>query len=170
MPSLIPPPPPPSLNGNAAIAAVVAVLKTVPAAGPNVYSTIRYARSDDEFNAMALDNTTAGSPIVHTWQVTRESTRGSDIFMQTGKATHAVVAVGYRGFEDTTTEPLWQAELDAIAYALFPYAGRHLQAEGEDVYFDWSGPPQIEGVKLVFYRNALCHTARILMPVEELIP
>ena len=160
------------MNGSAAIAAAFSIVKAVAGVGPNIYDSLRYTNEqtvEGKFGQLFLDRTTdPDNPRIHTWMVTRESVRGADVFMQTGKATHAVVAVGYFGFVDGATEKLWQEEVDNVAAAFFPYAGRHLQSEGNDVQFDWSGPPQIEGIRIVWFGPFLCHTARIVVPVEEL--
>lgn len=156
------------MSASNAIAALTAVLKGLPVTGPNVYDQVRYAREDGVFDNLFLDSATnPQAPFIHTWMVTREGTRGVDKVMQAAAATHQVVATGFRGFQDNISEPLWQAELDAIFATLIPYAGRHLQTEGNDQYMDWSGPPVIEGVKQVWFGKYLCHTARVVFPVEE---
>lgn len=176
------------MSGKNAIAAMTEVLRGVAVTGPNVYDQIRYTREPDDFNARFLDVTDPQNPVVHTWMVTREGTRGADQCMQAAKATHQIVATGFRAFQDNVSEPAWQDELDAIFAALIPYVGRHGQAvltddggtviftDGGDSiassggaveYFDWSGPPVIEGIKLAFFGTVLCHTARVIMPFEE---
>lgn len=176
------------MSGRNAVVALTDVLRALPATGPNVYDQIRYAREDGAFDTLFLDQTVPATPFVHTWMVTREGTRGADLTMQAAKATHTVVATGFRSFEDNISEALWQAELDTIFGALIGYIGRHEQAAvltndagvvitddgGAAIttldgvtYFDWSGPPVIEGVKLVFFGKYLCHTARLIMPFEE---
>jgi hypothetical protein len=152
------------VNSQKAIDAVYAILETVPSAGPLLYAQLRFTNQDVQFDKLFFDPT---AKIIHTWMVTREATPTIDVNMQAGRATHSIVLSGYRGFQDGASEPLWQAEVDAIATALFPYSGRHLQSVGDGVYFDWSGPPKIEGVKLVWFGKYLCHTARIIHTVEE---
>lgn len=155
------------MNSTAAIAAMTAVLKGLGTCGPNVYGQIRYSRDPAAYDSLFLDSTLGPEPFVHAWMVTRETVKVADQNMQAAKATHAIVAIGYRSFRDDITEPLWQQEIDEILAALIPYSGRHLQGEGQGVYFDWSGPPQVEGIKLVFFGNVVCHTARIVFPIEE---
>lgn len=157
------------MNSKAAIAAVVSVFKGVGGVGPNIYDSIRYTTDPEKQNELFNDNQTVeGQTLaVHAWMLTREATAGSDEMMQAAAATHQIVANGYRVFQDGISEPLWQAEIDAIVTRLLSYSGRHLQAEGDDVYFDWSGPPRVEGVRPVFFGNTLCHTARIIHPVRE---
>jgi hypothetical protein len=157
------------VNSKAAIAAVVSVFKGVAGAGPNIYDSIRYTTDPEKQNELFNDNETVeGQTLaVHTWMLTREATAGSDEAMQAAAALHQIVANGYRVFQDGISEGAWQDELDAIAAQLLSFSGRHLQTEGDDVYFDWSGPPRVEGVKLVFFGNTLCHTARIIHPVRE---
>jgi hypothetical protein len=151
------------MSAITAIAAVYGLLKTVPGLGPNVYDQIRYTNDDAEFNALFVDSTTdPTAPIVHTWMVSRESTPASDEAMQAMSQTHTIVMTGYRSFKDGISEPLWQAEIDAICDVFRPYSARHFGNK-----FDWSGPPQVEGVKPVFFRNVLCHTVRIIHPVKE---
>jgi hypothetical protein len=156
------------VNSAAAVAAVFAVLQGVQAAGPNLYDQLRFANVDAAFDNLFLDTKTVpGQAYIHAWMTTRDGTATADVAMQAGRAVHTIVLTGYRGFQDGISEPLWQAEVDAIASALFPYSGRHLETEGSGVYFDWSGPPKIEGVKLVWFGRYLCHTARITHTVEE---
>ena len=151
------------MNAQAAIAAVYAQLKAVPGVGVNVYGQLRYANDDATFDALFVDSVTNPvQPEIHAWMVTREATPTKDEEMQAGSATHSIVMTGFRGFKDNVTEPEWQAEIDAICNAFFPYSTRHFNGA-----FDWSGPPQVEGVKLVWFRNALCHTARIIHTVRE---
>lgn len=156
------------MSAKNAIAAFTAVLKGVAATGPKVYDQIRYSRDPEGFTALFVDaQTDPANPFVHTWMITREATRGADKVMQAAGATHQVVATGFRAFQDGVSEPQWQDELDQIFAALIPYLGRHMAAEGNEQYFDWSGAPQIEGVKMAFFGTVLCHTARIIMPFEE---
>ena len=151
------------MSAITAIAAVYDLLKTVPGLGPNVYDQIRYANDDANFNKLFVDATTnPDAPIVHAWMVSREATSALDKAMQAMSRTHTIVMTGYRGFQDGVSEPLWQAEIEAICAAFYPYSGRHF-----DNQFDWSGPPQVEGVRLVFFGNPLCHTARIIHTIEE---
>lgn len=156
------------MNSSAAVAAVYSVIKGVDGTGPNVYDQLRFTNDPIKFDEIFVDTQTVpGQKIIHTWMVTRESSKGADETMQAASDTHQIVAAGYRGFQDDVTEPLWQAEIDAIVNALLPLSGRHLQAEGENIYFDWSGPPQVEAVRLVWFGKYLCHTARIIHPVKE---
>lgn len=151
------------MSASTAITAVYNLLKTVAGVGPNVYPMIRYSNDDLDFNALFVDSATApAAPFVHTWMVSREASPGADQEMQAWKATHNIVMTGFRSFKDGVTEPLWQAEIDAVEAVFGAFANRHLGGA-----FDWSGPPQVEGVKLVFFRNVLCHTARIIHQVQE---
>lgn len=151
------------MNVTAAIAAVYGVLKAVPGVGVNVYDQVRYANDDATFNELFLDSVTdPAQPEIHAWMVTREATVTKDEVMQAASATHTIVMTGYRGFKDNATEPIWQAEVNAVCDAFFPYSTRHFNGA-----FDWSGPPQVEGIKLVWFRNALCHTARIVHTIRE---
>lgn len=151
------------MNAQSAIDAVYTRLKSVAGVGPNVYNQLRYANDDATFNSLFLDHvSTPAQPEIHCWMVTREATTTRDEVMQSGSATHMIVMTGYRGFKDNESEPVWQSEIEAIANAFFPYSTRHF-----DGNFEWSGPPEIEGVRLVWFGNALCHTARIVHTVKE---
>jgi len=146
-----------------AISAIYNLLKAVEGVGPNVYSQIRYSNDDATFNQLFVDNVTnPAAPFVHAWMVSREATPASDEVMEAMSQTHQIVMTGFRSFKDGVSEPVWQAEIEAICSVFRPYAARRFNNT-----FDWSGPPQVEGVKLVFFRNALCHTARIIHPVRE---
>jgi hypothetical protein len=151
------------MSAATAIAAVYNLLKTVAGVGPNVYGQIRFSNDDAEFKALFTDAATnPAAPVVHTWMVSREATPAKDEAMQAMSRTHTIVMTGYRAFKDNVSEPLWQAEIEEICAAFLPYSVRHFNN-----MFDWSGPPQVEGVKLVFFGSVLCHTARIIHPVKE---
>lgn len=151
------------MSATAAIAAVFGLLKTAPNLGPNIYSQMRFAKDDAAFKSIFVDSTTnPADPIVHAWMVTREATPAKDEAMQAMSRTHAVVMIGYRGFQDNVTEPIWQAEIEAITGLFAPYASRRFNNT-----FDFSGPPMVEGVKLVWLGSYLCHTARIVHTVRE---
>jgi hypothetical protein len=151
------------MSVQTAIAAIYNLLKTVDGVGPNIYSMIRFSNEDATFNNLFVDATTDPSaPVVHTWMVSREATPAADDSLQATSQTHSIVMTGFLGFKDGVTEPLWQAEIEAVCDAFRPLAARRF-----DNTFDWSGPPMVEGVKLVMFRNVLCHTARIIHPVRE---
>jgi len=151
------------MSATSAIAAVYNLLKTVEGVGPNVYAQIRYSNDDAAFNALFVDATTdPTAPIVRTWMVSREGSDPSDRAMQAWSDTHNIVMTGFMSFKDGVSEPVWQAQIDAIRAVFGAFANRHL-----DGSFDWSGPPRAEGVKLVIFRNVLCHTVRIIHPVQE---
>ena len=151
------------MSTQTAIAAVYAHLRTVAGIGPKVYDQIRFSNDDAQFRALFADGEThQGAPFIHTWMVTREAIPAKDEAMQAMSQTHNIVMVGYRSFQDNVSEPLWQAEVDAICAAFKPFNARHFNNQ-----FDWSGPPQAEGIKLVFFGSYLCHTARIIHPVKD---
>lgn len=151
------------MSATDAIAAVYALLKTAPNLGPNVYSQVRFAKDDAAFKSLFVDSVTdPAQPTVHAWMVTREATPAADEVMQAMSRTHSIVMIGYRGFQDDVTEPLWQTEIEAIAEIFAHYASRRFSDQ-----FDWSGPPKVEGVKLVWLGSYLCHTARIVHTVRE---
>jgi hypothetical protein len=123
---------------------------------------IRFSNDDALFKTLFVDATTdPAEPIVRTWMVSREASPALDQAMQAWKATHNIVITGFMSFQDGVSEPVWQAQIDAITATFGAFADRHLGG------FDWSGPPTVEGVKLVFFGNVLCHTARIIHPVQE---
>jgi hypothetical protein len=151
------------MSAQTAIAAVYALLKTVPGVGPNVYDQIRFSNDDATFNALFVDAVTnPAAPIVRTWMVSRESTPSKDEAMQAYRDTHNIVMTGFMSFQDGISEPIWQAQIDAIRAIFGAFANRHLGG-----LFDWSGPPQAEAVRVVFFRNVLCHSVRIIHPVQE---
>jgi hypothetical protein len=151
------------MSAQTAIAAVYALLKTVPGVGPNVYNQIRFSNNDGQFRDLFMDATTdPGAPIVRTWMVTRESSPAKDQTMQAYSRTHNIVMTGFMAFQDGVSEPIWQAQIEAICAVFGAFANRHFGNQ-----FDWSGPPQAEGVKLVFFGNVLCHSVRIIHPVQE---
>jgi hypothetical protein len=151
------------LSAQSATAAVYGVLKGIDSLGPNVYDRIRFAMDDATFNSLFVDSISVpNTTFVHVWMVSRESSSSKDEVLQAYQRSHTIVATGFMGFKDPTSEPVWQAEVETIALALGAFAQRRFNGD-----FDWSGPPQVEGVKLVMFRNALCHTARIIHPVQE---
>lgn len=151
------------MSAQTAITAVYNLLKTVEGVGPNVYDQIRFSNEPAQFDALFVDSiTNPGTPFVHTWMVSREASAAKDEVMQALSRTHNIVMTGYRSFKDDVSEPLWQEEIEAVAAAFLPYDIRHFAGA-----FDWSGPPQVEGVKLVFFGSVLCHSARIIHPVRE---
>jgi len=152
------------MSASAAIAAVYNKLKTVAGVGPNVYDQIRFANDDAGFNTLFVDAVTdPANPIVRTWMVSREDSQGADGGSTNAwKDTHNIVMTGFMAFKDGVSEPVWQAQIDAILAAFGALADRRF-----DGAFDWSGPPQATGVKLVIFRNVLCHTVRIIHPVQE---
>jgi hypothetical protein len=151
------------MSAQTAIAAVYALLKTVPGVGPNVYDQIRFSNDDATFRKLFVDAVTdPAAPIVRTWMVTREGTPSKDEAMQAYRDTHNIVMTGFMAFQDGVSEPIWQVQIDTIRAIFGAFANRHFGNQ-----FDWSGPPQAEGVKLVFFGNVLCHSVRIIHPVQE---
>jgi hypothetical protein len=145
-----------------AIAAAYDLLKTVAGVGPNVYDQIRFANDDAQFKALFVDATTDPSaPVVNTWMVHRDATSARDKEMQAYGRIHQIVMTGYFAFKDGVSSVPWETTVEAICSAFGPYSARHFGG------FDWSGPPQVEGNKLVFFGNVLCHTARIVHTFEE---
>lgn len=151
------------MSSQTAVAAVFALLKTVDGVGPNVYDQIRFSNDDAQFKALFVDAVTApAAPVVRTWMVTREASSSRDEMMQAYSRTHNIVMTGYFAFKDGVSSPIWEAQIEAICGAFGPLEMRHF-----DNQFDWSGPPQVEGNKLVFFGNVLCHSVRIIHPVKE---
>jgi hypothetical protein len=151
------------MSASTAIAAVYDRLKTVTGVGPNVYDQIRFSNDDAQFRALFMDALTdPDAPIIRAWMVSREASSAKDAEMQAMIRTHKIVMTGYMAFQDNVSEPLFQAQIEAICAAFLPYTARHF-----DNQFDWSGPPEVEGVKLVFFGSVLCHAVRIIHPVQE---
>ena len=151
------------MSAITAIAAVYTLLKTVPGVGPNVYGQIRFSNDDAKFKALFVDALTDPSaPVVRTWMVSREASPSKDEEMQAYSRTHNIVMTGFMAFQDSVSEPIWQQQIEAICDVFGAFANRHFGGQ-----FDWSGPPQAEGVKLVFFGNVLCHAVRIVHPIKE---
>jgi hypothetical protein len=145
-----------------AIAAVFGLLKTVEGVGPNVYDQIRFTNDDAQFKALFVDATTnPAAPVVRTWMVSRDATPARDEELQAMSRTHNIAMTGFMSFQDGVSSPVWEAAIEAICAAFLPYSVRRF---GQ---FDWSGPPQVEGNKVVFFGSVLCHTVRIIHPVRE---
>jgi hypothetical protein len=151
------------MSAQTAIAAAYDLLKTVPECGPNVYDQIRYSNDDAEFKALFVDAMTdPANPAVRTWMVNRDASPARDKEMQAWGRTHTIAMTGYYAFKDGVSSPVWEAAIEAVVAAFGPLAGRHFAGQ-----FDWSGPPQVEGNKLVFFGNVLCHSVRIIHTFEE---
>jgi hypothetical protein len=151
------------MSAQTAVAAVFGLLQTISGVGPNVYNQIRFSNDDAQFKALFVDATTnPAAPIVRTWMVSRDATAANDEAMQAMSRTHTIAMTGFMAFQDGVSSPVWEAAIEAICAAFLPYFVRHFSGQ-----FDWSGPPRVEGNKLVFFGSVLCHTARIIHPVRE---
>lgn len=149
------------MSAGDAVAAVTARLAAVAGIGPHVYDMIRAATTDAQFQQIFVDGTEQ-QKIVRAWQVTRESTAAKDECLQAMSRTHSVVMTGFMSFQDGVSEPEFQALIEAICAAFDPYPVRHFDGK-----FDWSGPTQVEQVKLGMLGNVLVHAARLVLPVRE---
>jgi hypothetical protein len=151
------------MSAQTAIAAASNLLKTVTGVGPNVYDQIRFSNDDAQFKALFVDATTnPEAPVVRTWMVNREASAARDKEMQAYGRTHSIVMTGYFAFKDGVSSAEWEPVIEAVCAAFGSFSVRHFSGE-----FDWSGPPQVEGNKLVFFGNVLCHTVRIIHTFEE---
>ena len=151
------------MSALTAVAAVTTRLAAVAGVGPNVYNMTRAAVTDAEFRALFVDATTnPAAPIVNAWQVTREGTQAKDEAMNAMRRTHSVVISGFMGFKDGVSEPVFQALVETVCAAFDPYSQRHFGGQ-----FDWSGPTQVEFVKLGMLGSVLVHAARLVYPVQE---
>jgi len=161
------------MSATDAVTAVWTRLKTVDGVGPNVYNMVRAAVTDLEFKQIFIDAATNPSqPIVSAWQVTREATVGKDTELNAMTRTHQVVMYGYMGFKDGVSEPVFQQLVEDVCAAYDSYAlGSDLRRFVSDTFprgqFDWSGPTQVESVKLGMLGNVLVHAARLVYPVQE---
>ncbi len=145
------------MSAATATAAVTARLAAVAGVGPNVYDMVRAAITDAEFKQL-FEN---GSQVL-AWQVTRESTTAKDEAMQAMSRTHNIAITGFLSFKDGVSEPVFQALIESICAAFDPYELRHFNGQ-----FDWSGPTQVEAVKLGMLGSVLVHAARLVYPVRE---
>jgi hypothetical protein len=150
-------------------------LAAVTGVGPNVYNMTRAAVTDAQFKAIFVDATTnPEAPLVRAWQVTREATTAKDEELNAMSRTHQVIISGFMGFQDGVSEPVFQALIEAVCAAFDPYSqptGSALRRFVGEAYpqgeFDWSGPTQVEFVKLGMLGNVLVHAARLVYPVRE---
>lgn len=159
-----------------AIDAVTAVwnrLKTVDGIGPNVYNMVRASISDDQFQSIFVDAALTPNR-VQAWMVTREATGAKDDELNAMSRTHQVVMYGYMGFQDNVSEPIFQQMVEDVCAAFDSYAqptGSRLRRFVSDEFpmgqFDWSGPTQVESLKLGMFGNVLVHAARLVLPVRE---
>jgi hypothetical protein len=162
-----------------AVTAVWTRLAAVEGIGPNVYNMLRAAITSDEFNAIFVNTTpsTLTPPLpnlVQAWQVTREATAAKDEVLNAMSRTHDVVMYGYMAFQDNVSEPIFQALLETVCAAFDTYAqptGSSLRRFVSEAFpmgqFDWSGPTQVESVKLGMLGSVLVHAARLVYPVRE---
>jgi hypothetical protein len=158
-----------------AVNAVEARLAAVAGVGPNVYNMTRAAITDLEFKQIFIDAvTTPGTQIVRAWQVTREATAAKDEEMNAMSRTHQVVMTGFMGFQDGVSEPIFQQLIETVCAAFDTYAQptgsalrRFVSAQYPNGQFDWSGPTQVEFVKLGMLASVLVHAARLVYPVRE---
>ena len=156
-----------------AVTAVWTRLKTVSGVGPNVYNIVRAAVTDLEFKQIFIDATTNPSqPVVNAWQITREATVPKDLELNAMSRTHQVVMYGYMSFKDGVSEPIFQQLVEDICAAYDSYsdgsARRRFVSEAfPGGQFDWTGPMQVESVKLGMLGNVLVHAARLVYPVTE---
>lgn len=163
------------MSAQTAVAAVTARLAAVEGVGPNVYDMTRASVTDTQFKAIFVDATTnPEAPLVRAWQVTREATRSTDEELNAMSRTHQVVISGFMGFQDGVSEPIFQALVETICAAFDPYSQptgstlrRFVSEEFPLGQFDWSGPTQVEFVKLGMLGNVLVHAARLVYPVRE---
>jgi hypothetical protein len=163
------------VSAQTAVAAVTARLAAVVGVGPNVYDMTRASVTSQQFEAIFVDATTNPSqPLVRAWQVTREATRAADEDLNAMSRTHQIVMSGFMGFQDDVSEPVFQALIETICAAFDPYSQptgsalrRFVSEEFPLGQFDWSGPTQVESVKLGMLGNVLVHAARLVYPVRE---
>jgi hypothetical protein len=163
------------VSAQTAVAAVTARLAGVAGVGPNVYDMTRGTTSDAQFKAVFIDAlTNPSAPLVHAWQVTRDATRAADEDLNAMSRTHQIVMSGFMSFQDGVSEPIFQASIEAICAAFDTYAqptGSTLRRFVSEAFplgqFDWSGPTQVEFVKLGMLGNVLVHAARLVYPVRE---
>jgi hypothetical protein len=158
-----------------AVDAVTTRLAAVEGVGPHVYNMTRAAVTDAQFKAIFVDATTnPEAPIVRAWQTTREATRAADENLNAMSRTHQVVISGFMSFQDGVSEPIFQALVESVCAAFDTYAqptGSALRRFVSEAYpqgqFDWSGPMQVEFVKLGMLGSVLVHAARLVYPVRE---
>lgn len=156
-----------------AVNAVTNRLKAVEGVGPNVYNMLRAATTDAVFRSIFVNAvSSSGAPLVLAWQVTREATSAKDEVMNAMSRTHQVVMSGFMSFQDGVSEPVFQQLVEAVCAAFDSYANgsslrRFVSDEYPDGQFDWSGPTQVEFVRLGMLGSVLVHAARLVYPVRE---
>ena len=163
------------MSAQAAVAAVTTRLAAVAGVGPNVYDMTRASITDAQFKQIFVDAVTNPSqPLVRAWQVTREATMAKDEELNAMSRTHSIVISGYMGFQDGVSEPIFQALVETVCAAYDTYeqpTGSALRRFVSEAYpqgqFDWSGPTQVEFVKLGMLGSVLVHAARLVYPVRE---
>lgn len=163
------------MSAFTAVEAVTTRLAAVTGVGPNVYNMTRAAITDAQFKAIFVDAVTNPSqPLVRAWQVTREATAAKDEVMNAMSRTHNVVISGFMGFQDGVSEPVFQQLVEDVCAAYDTYeepTGSALRRFVSEAYplgqFDWSGPTQVEFVKLGMLGSVLVHAARLVYPVRE---
>jgi len=163
------------MSAETAVAAVTTRLAGVEGVGPHVYNMVRAAITSDQFTAIFVDAVTnPAQPLVRAWQVMREATQAKDEDTNAMSRTHTVVMTGFMGFQDGVSEPIFQALIETICAAFDTYAqptGSALRRFVSEAFpqgqFDWSGPTNVESVKLGMLGSVLVHAARLVYPVRE---
>jgi hypothetical protein len=163
------------MSAATAVAAVTARLAAVEGVGPNVYDMVRAAVTSAQFTQIFVDATTnPAQPLVRAWQVTREATQAKDEDLNAMSRTHQVMMTGFMGFQDGVSEPIFQALIESVCAAFDSYAQptgsalrRFVSEEYPQGQFDWSGPTNVESVKLGMLGSVLVHAARLVYPVRE---
>jgi len=143
------------------ITAVTARVAAVPTA-KNVYSYAREAKEQAASLAIFKD-VTAGN--IHTWMITRQATIAKDDGVGTYRRIHEIAIMGYMSVNDKVdSEATFQGVIEDVCLAFDPLA---LRQYGQ--VYDWSQPVQVEGPTVLMYGQFLCHAAKLVHRVEELL-
>ena len=151
------------MSGQLATQAVVTRLRSIIGSNANVWDMLSDTTTEKAFKDRYVN---AGK--VHAWEVTREASNeieGNQIAAVT--VVETIVIYGYMSYQDGVSEPLFQAEVDAIGAAFRPPSARRF----DDVpavagQIDWSGPLSIDGPKPGRLGQALIHYVRMTYPVN----
>ncbi len=155
------------MTGSTATAVVAARLTGVVGATANVWNMLGNPVDEASFKARYANAST-----IHAYEVTREGSvpdEGKDASAIARGET--VVIYGYLAYQDGVSEPIFQAEVDAICAAFDPPSQRSFAAElaalelAANPNLDWSSAPRVEGPRIGKLGPVLVHYVRIVVDV-----
>lgn len=144
------------MSGILATAAVTARLETVVGPTAKVYNMLGNPTTEAAFKDRFL-----AANRIHCYEVTREASVPDETkSISAITRNEDVVIYGYFGFQDGVSEPIFQAEVDAICAAFDPPSARTF---GADSGVEWSDAPRVEGPKMGRLGQVLVHYVRIIV-------